>query len=184
EVALDPAWEDIHTLVEGRLAARLGDDAGRLHTARSRNDQVALDLRLFARAAVVEQVAALVALQEALLDRARAYPDAVMPGYTHLQRAQPLLAHAARAERDVARLRDAYARVNVLPLGAGALAGVPYPIDREYVAALLGFDAVAGNSLDAVSDRDFAVETAAALALVQAHLSQLGEEWVLWSSAE
>src|SRR5579884_2157643 len=190
EVALDPAWEDVHTLVEGRLAARIGDDAGRLHTARSRNDQAALDLRLFARAAIVEQVAAAVRLQEALLDRARAYPDAVMPGYTHLQRAQPvllahhLLAHAARAARDVARLRDAYARVNVLPLGAGALAGVPYPLDREYVAGLLGFDAVAGNSLDAVSDRDFAVETAAALALVQTHLSQLGEEWVVWSSAE
>jgi argininosuccinate lyase len=190
EVALDPAWEDVHTLVEGRLTARVGEDAGRLHTARSRNDQVALDVRLFARAAVVEQVSALVAFQEALLDRARAYPDAVMPGYTHLQRAQPvllahhLLAHAARAERDVARLRDAYGRVNVLPLGAGALAGVPYPLDRAYVAALLGFDAVAGNSLDAVSDRDFAVETVAALALVQTHLSQLGEEWVLWSSAE
>jgi argininosuccinate lyase len=190
DVVLDPAWEDVHTLIEGRLAAAAGEDAGRLHTARSRNDQVALDARLFARAAVVEQVAALVAFQEALLDRARAYPDAVMPGYTHLQRAQPvllahhLLAHAARAERDVARLRDVYARVNVLPLGAGALAGVPYPIDREYVAALLGFDSVAGNSLDAVSDRDFVVETVAALALVQTHLSQLGEEWVLWSSAE
>ncbi len=190
DVALDPAWEDVHTLVEGRLAAHVGEDAGRLHTARSRNDQVALDLRLFARAAIVEQVAALAALQRALLERARAYPDAVMPGYTHLQRAQPvllahhLLAYVAMAARDIARLRDAYRRVNVLPLGAGALAGVPYPIDRAYVAALLAFDDVAANSLDAVADRDFAVETAAALALTQAHLSQLGEQWVLWASAE
>src|SRR5579884_1717516 len=189
-IPLDPAWEDIHTLVEGRLAARLGEEAGRLHTARTRNDQVALDLRLFARAALVEQVAALAGFQRALLDQAAAHRDVVMPGYTHLQRAQPvllahhLLAYVEMAERDIDRLRDAYRRTNVLPLGAGALAGVPYPIDRQYVAALLGFDAIARNSLDAVADRDFAVETLAALALVQTHLSRLGEEWVLWTSAE
>ena len=190
EVALDLALEDVHTLVEARLAARLGDDAGRLHTARSRNDQVALDLRLFARAAVVDQVEALSTLQRAFLERAAAFPDAVMPGYTHLQRAQPiLLAHHLLAyvewfERDVGRLRDAYHRLNELPLGAGALAGVPYPTDRHYVAHLLAFERVMANSLDAVADRDFAVEIVAALALVQMHLSRLGEEWVLWSSAE
>ncbi|SRR5579884_581084 len=189
-VPLDLALEDVHTLVEARLAARLGDDAGRLHTARSRNDQVALDLRLFARAAAVEQVAVLVALQRALLERAEAYPDTVMPGYTHLQRAQPvllahhLLAYVEMLDRDAGRLRDAYRRTNALPLGAGALAGVPYPTDRRYVAELLAFDDVIPNSLDAVSDRDFAVEIVAALALLQAHLSRLGEEWVLWSSAE
>ncbi|MBX5492905.1 MAG: argininosuccinate lyase [Chloroflexi bacterium] len=187
---LDLALEDVHTLVESRLRARVGDDAGRLHTARSRNDQVALDLRLFTRAALVEQIAALAALQRALLERAAAYPDAVMPGYTHLQRAQPvllahhLLAYVAMLQRDSERLVDAYRRTNVLPLGAGALAGVPYPIDRQYVATLLAFDAVSPNSLDAVADRDFAVESAAALALVQAHLSRLAEEWVLWSSSE
>jgi argininosuccinate lyase len=187
---LDLALEDVHTLVESRLLACLGEDAGRLHTARSRNDQVALDLRLFARAAVVEQVAALVELQRALLERAEAYPDVVMPGYTHLQRAQPvllahhLLAYVEMLDRDAGRLRDAYRRTNELPLGAGALAGVPYPTDRRYVAALLGFDRIVPNSLDAVSDRDFAVEIVAALALVQAHLSRLGEEWVLWSTAE
>jgi argininosuccinate lyase len=190
DLALDLALEDVHTLVESRLAARLGEDAGRLHTARSRNDQVALDLRLFARAAVVEQVDALIALQQALADRARAYPDSIMPGYTHLQRAQPvllahhLLAYATMAERDVGRLRDAYRRVNQLPLGAGALAGVPYPTDRQYTATLLAFDGVAPNSLDAVADRDFAVEIVAALALAQAHLSQIGEQWVLWATAE
>ncbi len=187
---LDLAWEDVHTLVEARLAARIGEDAGRLHTARSRNDQVALDLRLFTRAAIVDQVATHAALIRALLARAAAYPDAVMPGYTHLQRAQPillahhLLAYTAMALRDVARLRDAYGRVNVLPLGVGALAGVPYPVDRDYVAALLGFDAIAWNSLDAVADRDFVVETLAVLALAQTHLSQMGEQWVLWASAE
>jgi argininosuccinate lyase len=190
EVALDLALEDVHTLVEARLAARLGDDAGRLHTARSRNDQVALDLRLFARAAVVDQIEALTTLQRAFVERAAAFPDTVMPGYTHLQRAQPiLLAHHLLAyvewfERDVGRLRDAYHRLNELPLGAGALAGVPYPTDRHYVADLLGFERVMANSLDAVADRDFAVEIVAALALVQMHLSRLGEEWVLWSSAE
>jgi argininosuccinate lyase len=190
EVVLDLALEDVHTLVEARLAARLGDDAGRLHTARSRNDQVALDLRLFAREAVVDQIEALTTLQQAFLERAEAFPDAVMPGYTHLQRAQPiLLAHHLLAyvewfDRDIGRLRDAYERLNELPLGAGALAGVPYPTDRHYVAALLGFARVMANSLDAVADRDFAVEIVAALALVQMHLSRLGEEWVLWSTAE
>jgi argininosuccinate lyase len=189
-VPLDLALEDVHTLVEARLAVRLGEDAGRLHTARSRNDQVALDLRLFARAVIVEQVAALAGLQRALLERAEAYPDVLMPGYTHLQRAQPvllahhLLAYVEMADRDAGRLRDAYRRANELPLGAGALAGVPYPTDRHYVAALLGFERVSANSLDSVADRDFAVEIVAALALVQAHLSQLGEQWVLWSTAE
>jgi argininosuccinate lyase len=187
---LDLALEDIHTLVESRLRARLGDDAGRLHTARSRNDQVALDLRLFTRAAQVEQVAALAVLQHALLQQAAAHTDALMPGYTHLQRAQPvllahhLLAYVAMLQRDAARLIDAYRRTNLLPLGAGALAGVPYPIDRQYVAELLAFDGLCPNSLDAVADRDFAVETVAALALVQTHLSRLAEEWVLWSSSE
>jgi argininosuccinate lyase len=182
--------EDVHANVEGRLREKLGDLAGKLHTARSRNDQVAVDTRLWAREAIVELVGRVAALQEALLDQAEASAGVAMPGYTHLQRAQPiLLAHHLHAyvemlERDAERLRDAYARVDVCPLGAGALAGLPYPIDREGVARELGFGRVSRNSIDAVSDRDYAVEIAAAGALAMVHLSRLCEEIVLWATTE
>ncbi|HEY3080730.1 MAG TPA: argininosuccinate lyase [Chloroflexota bacterium] len=182
--------EDIHANVEGRLREKLGDLAGKLHTGRSRNDQVALDTRLWAREAIVELIGRLAALQEALLDQAEANAGVAMPGYTHLQRAQPVLlghhlhAYVEMLERDVDRLRDAYRRVDVCPLGSGALAGLPYPIDRESVAGELGFGQLTRNSMDAVSDRDYAVEIAAAGALAMVHLSRLGEEIVLWSTSE
>jgi argininosuccinate lyase len=183
-------WEDVHSLVEGRLHQEIGEPAGRLHTGRSRNDQVALDLRLYARRALCDGIELLLNLQSALLELAERYPDAPMPGYTHVQRAQPvlvahhLLAYREMFQRDLDRLRDAYSRADVLPLGSAALAGAAYPLDRVYVAGLLGFSAISRNSLDAVGDRDFAVEQLAALALVAMHLSRLAEELVLWCSAE
>ncbi len=183
-------YEDVHSAVEAALVARLGEVAGKLHTARSRNDQVATDTRLWAREALVEGAEAIARLQEALLHAAQEHGQAVMPGYTHLQRAQPvllghhLLAYVEMLERDAARLRDAYTRTDVLPLGSGALAGSPYPLDRAYVAELLGFSAISRNSLDAVSDRDFVIEHLAALATTAMHLSRLAEELVLWSTSE
>ena len=182
--------EDIHLSVERRLRQLIGPPAGRLHTARSRNDQVATDFRLWTREAILQIAGGIVASSRALLELADRYPDAIMPGYTHVQRAQPvLLAHHALAyvemlRRDLDRLRDTYRRTNVSPLGAGALAGVTYPIDREYTATLLGFDGVAANSLDAVSDRDFAVDFLAACSQLMLHLSRLAEELVYWSSSE
>jgi argininosuccinate lyase len=187
---IGPAWEDIHTRVEARLAELIGEPAGRLHTARSRNDQVALDMRMFSREALLGHIDALVAVQRALLALADASPDAIMPGYTHLQRAQPvlfghhLLAYVEMFARDASRLLDAYRRTDVMPLGSGALAGVPYPIDRRLVADLLGFAELSANSIDAVADRDFLVEHLAALALITSHLSRLAEEVVLWSTEE
>lgn len=182
--------EDIHLNIEARLREIVGDVAGKLHTARSRNDQVALDMRLYLRDAIGETIAALHELQGALLDQAEAHLETLMPGYTHLQRAQPvllahhLLAYVEMFERDAARFRDALKRANVLPLGAGALAGVPYPVDQEWLAQELGFEGVAANSMDAVSDRDFVVEYEAAAALALVHVSRLAEELVLWSTAE
>lgn len=188
--ALDGPFEDVHSLVETTLAERIGEPAGRLHTARSRNDQIATDIRLFVRSALVTGVGDILDVQAALIQAAEQQAETVMPGYTHLQRAQPvvlghhLLAYVEMLDRDASRLRDAYVRANVLPLGAGALAGSPYPLDREYVAHLLGFSAVSRNSLDAVSDRDFLAEHLAALAIIAMHLSRLAEELVLWSTAE
>jgi argininosuccinate lyase len=182
--------EDIHMNVESLLAAKIGDVAGKLHTARSRNDQIALDMRLFVKDAIEETVGALSAMQEALVNLAEANRTVVMPGYTHLQRAQPvlfahyLLAYFEMFQRDVERFEDCLDRVDVLPLGSGALAGVAHPVDREMVAKELGFASISRNSLDAVSDRDFIVEYEAAAALVMMHLSRLAEEIVLWSSAE
>src|SRR5579884_4264903 len=179
-----------HSLVEGLLRERIGEPAGWLHTARSRNDQVALDERLYTRRALADGASAILDLQAALLALARRHQDVILPGYTHLQRAQPvllahhLLAYVEMLSRDLGRLRDAYVRADVMPLGSGALAGAPYPLDRAYVAQLLGFSAISANSLDAVSDRDFLVEHLAALSLVAVHLSRLAEELVLWSSAE
>jgi argininosuccinate lyase len=186
----DASREDIHTLIEVRLRELAGPAGGRVHTARSRNDQVATDLRLWARRALCDCQAGVLDLQAALLERARADRGLILPGYTHLQRAQPVLlahhwlAYVEMLARDLGRLEDCYARADVLPLGSGALAGAPYPLDREYVAELLGFARISANSLDAVSDRDFVVEHLAALALVAVHLSRLAEELVLWSSAE
>ena len=187
---LDPALEDIHMHVERRLIEKIGEAGGKLHTARSRNDQVALDLRLYVRDAIGRIRTLLRDLQQVLLSKAEVHLGTVMPGYTHLQRAQPvLLAHHLLAyfemfQRDRERLRDAAVRVNVLPLGAAALAGTTLPIDPAYTAKLLEFPAVAANSIDAVADRDFAVEFVSALAITAMHVSRLGEELVLWASAE
>jgi len=182
--------EDIHMAIEARLTDIAGETGGKLHTGRSRNDQVALDLRLYLREEVADLLAGLRRFQENLLALARRENSVVMPGYTHLQRAQPvlfahhLLAYIEMAERDKGRLRDALKRINVMPLGSGALAGTNYPLDREYTARLLDFPVVSQNSLDAVSDRDFVVETLAALALVMTHASRFAEELVLWASQE
>ncbi len=182
--------EDIHLNIEVRLREKIGEAAGRLHTARSRNDQVATDMRLFVMESCDGAGAAVRRLQGALLDVAEAHDGLALPGYTHLQRAQPLLlahhllAYFEMLDRDAARFADCRGRADELPLGSGALAGVPYPIDREFVARELGFSRVSGNSVDAVADRDFVVEFQAAAATAMMHLSRLGEEIVLWSSEE
>lgn len=180
--------EDVHMNIEKRLTEKIGDAGKRLHTGRSRNDQVATDIRLWLRDAVDEIIALLKNFQAALLDLAAEHTRTVMPGFTHLQVAQPvsfahhLLAYVEMAGRDAERLADCRRRINRSPLGAAALAGTTFPIDRECTAALLGFEAVCQNSLDAVSDRDFAVEFTAAAALVMLHLSRLSEELILWMS--
>lgn len=185
-----PADEDIHMAIEARLFEVVGEVAGKLHTGRSRNDQVALDVRMYVRDEIVEIVGGLQEIRQALLDLAGRNSDVVMAGYTHLQQAQPvmfahhLLAYFEMFSRDDARLGDCVKRVNVLPLGSGALAGVPYPIDREYVARELGFAHISENSMDAVSDRDFIAEFNACGAITMMHVSRLAEELVLWSSSE
>jgi len=184
----DPALEDVHMNIEARLTERIGELGKKLHTGRSRNDQVATDLRLYLRH-WIDTISGLLELAgNRLLDLAEREADTILPGFTHLQIAQPvtfghhMLAWREMLERDRARLADCRKRVNVLPLGAAALAGTVYPIDRAYTARLLGFDAVAENSLDAVSDRDFAIEFAAAVALTMVHLSRMCEELVLWAN--
>ena len=190
KLEISPDAEDIHMFVEAELTARIGDVGKRLHTARSRNDQVALDLRLYLRAACGEIDEKLRTLIAAVLEVAEAHKDTILPGYTHLQRAQPitfghhLLAYAMMLIRDAGRIADAVRRMNVSPLGCCALAGTTYPIDREMTAAALGFDAIALNSLDGVSDRDFAVELESAFAILAMHLSRFAEEIILWSSFE
>ena len=190
EFRTDPALEDIHMHIERRLVEKIGDAGGKLHTARSRNDQVALDLRLYLREAIGKIRDQIRGLQEAVVAEAEVHLGTVMPGYTHLQRAQPiLLAHHLLAyfemfQRDRDRFADCLTRVNVLPLGAGALAGTTLPIDRAYVAKLLNFPKIAANSVDAVADRDFAVEFLACCAVLAMHISRLAEELVLWASAE
>jgi argininosuccinate lyase len=182
--------EDIHTNIEARLVTRIGEPAGRLHTARSRNDQVATDLRLYAMRACDRSVDGIRELQRGLLDLASANRRLAMPGYTHLQRAQPillahhLLAYLDMLERDVERFRDARRRADVLVLGSGALAGVPYPVDRDWVARELGFSRVSDNSIDGVSDRDFVIDFLASASICMSHISRLSEEIILWSSAE
>jgi argininosuccinate lyase len=190
----DFAWsvelEDIHMNIEARLIQRIGETGKKLHTGRSRNDQVATDLRLYLRDEIDSLCSALKRLQSALVDIAEREADTIMPGFTHLQVAMPvsfghhMLAWEAMLERDYQRLLDARKRVNVLPLGAAALAGTSFPIDRDFTAALLGFDSIAANSLDAVSDRDFVIEFIAAASLVMIHLSRFSEELILWSSAQ
>lgn len=186
------AWsldrEDVHLNIESALTARIGDAGKRLHTGRSRNDQVATDVRLYLRSAIDDILRRIRSAQQALLNLAEAHASTVMPGFTHLQVAQPvtfghhMLAYFEMLKRDAGRLADCRRRVNRLPLGAAALAGTSYPIDREMVARELGFDGVCENSLDAVSDRDFAIEFAACAALVMTHLSRLSEELILWMS--
>ncbi len=187
-LAWDPALEDVHMNLEAALAARIGPLAGKLHTGRSRNDQVATDLRLWLRRTIDGLEAAIVDLERALVGLAERHGDAVLPGTTHIQPAQPvlfahhLLAYVEMLERDRGRLADCRRRANVSPLGAGALAGAGYPLDREATARELGFDGVTANSLDAVSDRDFAVEFLAAAALCMVHLSRFAEELTWWSN--
>jgi argininosuccinate lyase len=185
-----PELEDIHMNIEARLIEKVGEVGGKLHTARSRNDQVALDMRLFTRDAIAQSIAGIRGLQKALVTLAEANKDTVIPGYTHLQRAQPvllahhLLAYFEMLQRDADRFRCCRERTDVLPLGSGALAGVAYNIDREFVARELGFDQISQNSIDAVSDRDFVIEYEAAASLCMMHLSRLSEEIILWSSSE
>lgn len=183
-----PELEDVHTNIEARLIDRIGEIGKKLHTGRSRNDQVATDLRLYLRDAIDALSASLTSLQQALLNIAEREADTLMPGFTHLQVAQPvtfghhMLAWCEMLARDRARLRDCRRRVNIMPLGAAALAGTSYPIDRAYAATLLGFEAPAENSLDAVADRDFAIEFVSVVALLMTHLSRFCEELVLWVS--
>jgi argininosuccinate lyase len=182
--------EDIHMNVEKILTEKVGEVGKKLHTARSRNDQVALDVRMYLKGEIKEIISLLANLQDVLLDLSEKHLETVMPGYTHLQKAQPItLAHHLMAyfhmfARDIDRLKDCYKRTDVMPLGSGALAGTTFPIDRDFVRAQLGFASISANSLDGVSDRDFAVEFCAAASLIMMHLSRFSEEIVLWSSHE
>ena len=190
KLLFDPNAEDIHMFVEQVLTERLGDTGKRLHTARSRNDQVALDIRMYLRDEIMVIIPMLKNLAETLCKIAEENTDTVMPGYTHLQRAQPitlahhLMAYANMLVRDIDRLADTYKRMNIMPLGSGALAATTYPIDRRQVSALLGFDDITQNSLDGVSDRDFCIELCSALSILMMHLSRLSEEIVMWCSWE
>ncbi|MED4754696.1 argininosuccinate lyase [Brevibacillus choshinensis] len=184
------AHEDVHMNIEKMLIEEIGPVGGKLHTGRSRNDQVATDMHLFLREKLMEIIQLAMYLQEAMIEQANQHLDTVMPGYTHLQRAQPvlfgyhLMAYVSMLQRDIERMTETWNRVNVLPLGAGALAGTTFPIDRIFVAELLQFDGVYQNSMDAVSDRDFIVEFLADASLLMTHLSRLCEELVIWSSQE
>ena len=186
----DVSLEDIHMNIESRLTENIGAAGGRLHTGRSRNDQISLDLRMYTKDVIETILAGIKKVQSALLDLAETNSNVIMPGYTHLQRAQPvlfahhMLAYFRMFTRDEGRFKDCYTRVDVMPLGSGALAGVPYPTDREFLAAELGFAAVTNNSMDAVSDRDFLLEFQAAASICMMHFSRLSEEMVIWSSRE
>jgi argininosuccinate lyase len=190
KLSIDETAEDVHTFVEGELTARLGDTGKRLHTARSRNDQVAVDLRLYLKKECAELLKLLNGLTETMCRKALEYKGAVMPGYTHMQRAQPvtfghhLMAYAEMFLRDAGRLQDAVKRMDYCPLGSCALAGTTYPLKRERTAELLGFAGPTQNSLDAVSDRDFCLELSSAIAICMVHLSRLSEEIILWCSWE
>lgn len=190
KLSIDMTAEDIHTFVEGELTRRIGDSGKRLHTARSRNDQVALDLRLYLLDESEKLEQSVTDLIRVIVNKARENYDAVMPGYTHLQRAQPitfghhLMAYASMLMRDLDRLSDCKKRMAVSPLGSGALAGTTYPLDREYVAGLLGLSGVSDNSLDGVSDRDYVLELLSVLSIVMVHLSRFAEEIIMWCSWE
>ena len=187
---IDYEAEDIHMFIESVLTERIGDTGKRLHTSRSRNDQVALDIRMYLKREITDIKAFVIRLEEVLCDIASKHTESVMPGYTHLQRAQPvtlghyLMAYAQMFSRDIVRLNEIYSHTNILPLGSCALAGTTYPIDRHFVAEQLGFDAVTENSMDGVSDRDFAIELASALSIMMMHLSRFSEEIILWCSGE
>lgn len=182
--------EDVHMAIESRLKELIGETAGKLHTARSRNDQVATDIRLYLKKQTTKIFSQLENLQRIFVNKAKKYLDVPMPGYTHLQRAQPvflshyLLAFVEMWERDKGRLVDCYKRIDVLPLGSGAMSGTTFPLDRDYVAKLLDFSDVSRNSMDAVSDRDFAIEFLSALSIIMMHLSRLCEDMILWNSYE
>ena len=190
KLSIDMEAEDIHTFIEGELTKRLGDNGKRLHTARSRNDQVALDVRLYLRNQIDELKSLVKGLIEVICSKAEEYAETVMPGYTHLQRAQPitfghhLMAYAEMLLRDLSRLEDTQKRMNVNPLGSCALACTTYPIDRSVTTRLLGFDSMTRNSLDGVSDRDFCLELASALSIIMVHLSRFSEEIIMWCSWE
>ena len=188
--SFEVALEDIHMNIEKRLTESIGEAGGRLHTARSRNDQVALDTHMFIRRQVVEVQKLILDMQKALVETAEKYSDVIMPGYTHLQRAQPVLfshhmmAYFSMLKRDFDRFSGVYERCDIMPLGAGALAGTTFPIDREFVAKQLNFDSIYSNSLDAVSDRDYIMEFLSAASILMVHLSRLSEETILWCSRE
>jgi argininosuccinate lyase len=190
QFAFSTRGEDIHMHIEQKLQEKIGAIGGKIHTGRSRNDQIALDMRLFLKETVGNIITLVKELQMSLVGLADKHQKVIMPGYTHLRKAQPVLfAHQLMAyyemfKRDHGRLLDALKRMDVLPLGSAALAGTPYPIDRRYLAERLGFAAISENSIDAVSDRDFVVETLACLALIMTHLSRLAEEFILWSAPE
>ena len=190
KLSIDMEAEDIHTFIEGELTKRLGDNGKRLHTARSRNDQVALGVRLYLRNQIDELKSLVKGLIEVICSKAEEYAETVMPGYTHLQRAQPitfghhLMAYAEMLLRDLSRLEDTQKRMNVNPLGSCALACTTYPIDRSITTRLLGFDSMTRNSLDGVSDRDFCLELASALSIIMVHLSRFSEEIIMWCSWE
>lgn len=187
---INPIAEDIHTFVEEELTKRIGDAGKKLHTARSRNDQIALDIRMYLKEEVIEVKKLLKELQKAMIEIAEEHLTTVMPGYTHLQRAQPitfahyLMAYVEMLSRDIERLSENYNRINVMPLGSCALAGTTHNIDREYTSELLGFDSVTSNSLDGVSDRDFLIELAFNISMIMMHLSRFSEEVILYSSWE
>lgn len=189
-VSLNPEAEDIHTNIEQILISRIGDIGKKLHTGRSRNDQVALDIRMYIKDEIINLSEMLINMEKTLIDLALEHLDTILPGYTHLQRAQPIsLAHHFMAyfqmfRRDIERLKDCYKRTNVMPLGSGALAGTTYPLDRYMVAKELDFETISENSLDAVSDRDFAIELLSCLSIIMMHLSRFSEELILWSSHE
>ncbi|MBQ2094067.1 MAG: argininosuccinate lyase [Ruminococcus sp.] len=190
KLAIDPEAEDIHTCIEGELTTRLGDTGKRLHTARSRNDQVAVDIKLYLKKQVDEVTELVKGLVRVICDKAYEHAETVMPGYTHLQRAQPitfghhLMAYAEMLLRDLSRLSDCKKRMNEMPLGSCALAGTTYPIDRTITAGLLGFDRITNNSLDGVSDRDYCIEFASVLSIIMVHLSRFSEEIIMWCSWE
>ena len=187
---IDMEAEDIHTFIEGELTKRIGDNGKRLHTSRSRNDQVAVDIKLYLKKEVVNVKNLVVGLIKVIADKAEKYSEIVMPGYTHLQRAQPitfghhLLAYGEMLLRDVSRLEDCLKRMDEMPLGSCALAGTTYPIDRTITAELLGFDRITNNSLDGVSDRDYCIEFASVLSIIMVHLSRFSEEIIIWNSNE